>query len=124
MKLSTQPIAQQDMVLTKAILKLADSYGLTGKDLCDILGMSEASASRMHQGKKWLSPSSKEGELALLLIRVYKGLNALIGHSHSKAVAWLRNDNRYFNSKPLEHLKTVSGLVDVVHYLDAMRGKV
>lgn len=114
---------EQERVLTKAIINLANFYNLTGKDLSDIIGISESTTTRLNQGKKFISPNSKEGEMALLLLRVYRGLNSLIGNNHDKAKIWLNSFNSYFNKKPIEQLKTVSGLVDVVNYLDAMRGK-
>ncbi|RUR08844.1 antitoxin Xre-like helix-turn-helix domain-containing protein [Legionella septentrionalis] len=46
--------ANQDAILTKAILKMANFYGLNGKELSEILGISEATATRLHQGKKQL----------------------------------------------------------------------
>lgn len=114
---------QQDIVLTKAILNLASFYNIAGKELSQIIGISEASVTRLNQGKTFLSPSTKEGEIALLLLRVYRGLNSLVGNNHEKAKLWLNSENQYFNKKPIDHLKTVTGLVDVVNYIDAMRGK-
>lgn len=114
---------QKELVLTKAILKLADFYNLTGKDLHHIIGVSESTITRLNQGKAYLSPTTKEGEIALLLLRVYRGLNSLIGTNHEKAKLWLNSYNKYFNKKPIDHLKTLTGLVEVVNYIDAMRGK-
>jgi uncharacterized protein (DUF2384 family) len=86
--------------------------------------MSEATISRLHQGKKLISPETKEGEMALLLLRVYRSLNALVGHHHEKAKLWLCAPNHAFQLKtPLHHMKSVAGLVEVAQYLDAMRGK-
>lgn len=123
MKIALSKNHEKERVLTKAILNLARFYDLTGKDLSAIIGMSEASTTRLNQGKKLISPDTKEGEMALLLLRVYRSLNALVGHHHEKAKIWLNSDNAYFSKKPIEHLKTVTGLVAVVNYLDAMRGK-
>lgn len=123
MKTDLKKQHQEELVLTKAILNLADFYGLTGKDLRQIIGLSESTITRLSQGKAFISPKSKEGEMALLLLRVYRGLNALIGSNHDKAKLWLHNHNTYFNKKPIENLKTLTGLVEVVHYIDAMRGK-
>ncbi len=117
-------VAEKEIVLTKAILNVASSYGLSGKQLSEILGLSESTTSRLQQGKKRISPYTKEGEMALLLVRVYRSLNALLGNNHDKAKAWLTSDNRHFNITPIEKIKTISGLVEVVNYLDAMRGKV
>lgn len=123
MKPSLKSDHQREIVLTKAILNLATFYDLTGKDLCHIIGISESTVTRLNQGKAFLSPSTKEGEIALLLLRVYRGLNSLIGNNHDKAKLWLNSDNKYFNRKPIEQLKSVAGLVEVVNYIDAMRGK-
>lgn len=117
-----QPV--HDEVLTKAVLNLAKCYGFSGKELSEIIGISEASASRLHQGKKCIAAHTKEGELSLLLLRVYRGLYALTGPQHDKAQAWLRETNHYFHSAPLEYMKSVQGLVSVVQYLDAMRDRI
>lgn len=115
---------EKERVLTKAVLNIANFYELTGKDLSHIIGISESSATRLNQGKKMLSPNTKEGEMALLLLRIYRSLNTLVGNNHLKAKAWLNSSNTYFGEKPIERIKTISGLVEVVNYLDAMRGKI
>lgn len=124
MQLINANSSEKEAILAKAILNVAHLYALSGKQLSEIIGLSESSTSRLQQGKKKISPYSKEGEMALLLIRVYQSLNALLGNNHEKAKAWLNSGNRHFDKTPLEKLKTVSGLVEVVNYLDAMRGKV
>ena len=124
MKTSLQNDHQKELVLTKAILKLAEFYDLTGKDLHHIIGLSESTITRLHQGKASISPTTKEGEIAVLLLRIYRGLNSLVGTDHNKAKLWLNSHNKYFNNKPIDHLKTVTGLVEVVSYIDAMRGKI
>lgn len=123
MKTSIQNDAQKEIVLTKAILNLANFYHFTGKDLSEIIGISEASATRLNQGKKLISPYTKEGEMALLLVRVYRSLNSLVGNNHEKARIWLNSKNNYFQKKPIEEMKKIPGLVSVLNYLDAMRGK-
>lgn len=123
MNLSASKLPEQARVLTKAVLNVAHFYHLSGKDVSDIIGISEASVSRLGQGKKLLAPDTKEGEMAILLIRVYRSLNALLGNDHTKAKLWLNNHNHYLQKKPLELLKTIPGLVAVLNYLDAMRGK-
>ncbi len=123
MRASEQQKHQKDLVLTKAICNVTQFYALTGKDLSEILGMSEASASRVHQGKKLISLETKQGEMALLLVRIYRSLNAMVGNNHEKAKAWLNSTNQYFRTKPRDEMKTIAGLISVLNYLDAMRGK-
>lgn len=123
MNASTNPMPEQARVLIKALLNVAHFYDLTGKDIGDIIGMSEASVTRLGQGKKRLDPATKEGEMAILLIRVYRSLNALLGNDHTKAKLWLNSQNHYLQNKPIALLKTIPGLIAVLNYLDAMRGK-
>ncbi|MDR3442730.1 MAG: hypothetical protein P4L65_06890 [Legionella sp.] len=64
MKASNNVHHQEELVLTKAICSLSKFYSLSGKDLSQIIGISESSASRLSQGIKLISPHTKEGEIA------------------------------------------------------------
>ena len=66
---------------------------------------------------------SKTGELALLLVRVYRSLFALFGGNLVDMQHFLRTDNRHLDAPPLSLMMQVQGLVRVVEYLDAIRGK-
>ena len=123
MKTSKNMHHQEEIVLTKAVCNLSKFYSLTSKDLSKIIGISEASASRLNLGSKLISPRTKEGEMALLLLRIYRSLNAMVGNNHEKAKLWLNNQNKYFRNKPIEEMKTIPGLMGVLNYLDAMCGK-
>lgn len=123
METSNNTHHQEEFVLTKAICNLSKFYSLTGKDLSKIIGISESGASRLVQGTKLISPHTKEGEIALLLLRIYRSLNAMVGNNHEKAKLWLNSYNKYFRNKPIDEIKTIPGLIGVLNYLDAMRGK-
>ncbi|MFN2644019.1 MAG: antitoxin Xre-like helix-turn-helix domain-containing protein [Burkholderiales bacterium] len=114
-----QPAA--DVVLTKAVLRAAELLELPASALARILGVSEASVSRLAGGSRTIDPASKEGELALLLVRVYRSLDALVGADAVQRRAWLQGHNRALNGRPVELLARADGLVGVVAYLDAMR---
>ena len=109
-------------MLAKAALAAADRLGLRAKQLAAALGTSEASVSRMQHGRG-LDPETKEGELALLFIRMYRSLDAVMGGDDAKSRAWLHAENAHLRGVPAKRLGTVEGLVDVVQYLDAMRGR-
>jgi hypothetical protein len=119
---ATQP--QPDVVLTTALLRAAELLELSSAALARILGVSEASVSRLSSGARRVDPQSKEGELALLLVRVYRSLDALVGTDASQRKAWLHAHNRGLNGKPAELVQRADGLVSVVNYLDAMRAPV
>jgi hypothetical protein len=109
-------------VLAKAVLSAAERLGLRNKQLAAVIGSSEASVSRLQHGRG-LDPESKEGELALLFLRVFRSLDALVGGDDEKAKQWMHADNDHVGGIPAERIRTVEGLVDVVQYLDAMRGR-
>ena len=110
-------------VLAKAALSAAARLGLRNKQLSEIIGTSEASISRLRSGRG-LDPERKEGELALLFLRLYRSLDALVGGDDTKARAWLHAQNDHVGGIPADRIRTVEGLIDVVQYLDAMRGRI
>ena len=125
----TAPIQQVDRskpeqarVVAKAVLSAAERLGVRHRHLATVIGSSEASVSRLQHGRG-LDPESKEGELALLFLRLYRSLDALVGGDDAKARLWLHTENDHTAGVPAERIRTVEGLVDVVQYLDAMRGR-
>jgi hypothetical protein len=114
--------ADAGAVVAKAVLSAAQRLGLRDRQIAAVIGSSEASVSRLRSGRG-LDPSSKEGELALLFVRLYRGLDALVGGDDTAARAWLHAANTHLNGVPAERITSVEGLVDVVQYLDAMRGR-
>ena len=109
-------------VLSRATLAAAERLGMRNRQLAAVIGSSEASVSRLRSARG-LEPASKEGELALLFLRLYRSLDALVGGDDAKARAWLHAANHHLGGVPADRIRTVEGLVDVVQYLDAMRGR-
>jgi hypothetical protein len=109
-------------VLAKAVVSAAGRLGLRNRQLAAVLGASEASVSRLQRGRS-IDPASKEGELALLFLRLYRGLDALVGGDDDRARDWLHAENDHLGGVPADRIRSVEGLVDVVQYLDAMRGR-
>ena len=110
------------LVLAKATLSAANRLGLRNRQLAEVIGTSEAFVSRLKSGKG-VDPQRKEGELALLFLRLYRSLDALVGGDDAKAREWLHAENDHVRGIPAERIRTVEGLIDVVQYLDAMRGR-
>jgi hypothetical protein len=109
-------------VLTRATLAAAARLGVRNVRLAEVLGTSEASVSRLSAGRR-IDPASKEGELALLFVRLFRSLDALVGGDDGQARAWLNAENVHLGGVPVERIRRVEGLVDVIQYLDAMRGR-
>jgi transcriptional regulator with XRE-family HTH domain len=110
--------------LTKAALRAAQQLGMTNKSLANVIGVSEATVSRMRSGGYALHPGQKSFELAILFVRFYRSLDALIGGDEAVARAWLTNRNTALSGEPLTLIQTVAGLMNAIHYLDARRAVV
>jgi hypothetical protein len=121
---SVQKQLDQTRVLSKAIIRAITFLEISRSEAARIIGFSEASLSRLISGTKTVDPKTKEGELCLLFIRLFRNLDTLLGGDEAKMKAWLRAKNAYLGQSPLEAIQTVGGLVHVVSYLDAMRGKI
>ena len=111
-----------EAVLAKATMAAARRLGLSHRDLAGVLGTSEASISRLSRDRP-LRAGRGEAELAALFVRLFRSLDALTGGDEAKARAWFTAHNHHLGAVPAERVQSVEGLVDVVQYLDAIRGK-
>jgi hypothetical protein len=111
-------------VATKAVLRAAERLGVTSRILGNVLGVSEATVSRMRHGTYALARGQKPFELAVLFARLYRSLDAIAGGDDAVAASWLRNRNSVLDGEPLVLIQTVPGLMNVIQYLDARRAVV
>jgi uncharacterized protein (DUF2384 family) len=114
--------AEPAAVLAKALVRAARAFALSQAEASAILGTSAASVSRTFAGERDLDPDSAEGRHALLLVRVFRSLDTLVGGDAEKARLWLRAANRHLGAPPIRLLGRTQGLVHVAEYLDALRG--
>lgn len=115
--------ASEGEVLGKAVLRVATSLGLTQADLGAVIGKDRTQISRLKQNPS-LKPESKSGELALLLIRLARSLYVLAGGDDDWIKHFIHSPNKVTGGVPAEQIKTVAGLVKVLNFVDALRGKV
>jgi hypothetical protein len=108
-------------VVTKAVLRAAARLELPNRVLAVVLGLSEATVSRMTAGSYQLDPGGKPFELAVLLLRLFRSLDAIVGGDVAVARAWLRNPSNVLGASPISLIQSVAGLVNVVAYLDHRR---
>ncbi|NTU53709.1 MAG: DUF2384 domain-containing protein [Chlorobiaceae bacterium] len=112
-------------ILSKAVLRAAGILGISNTRLARILGLSPSTITRLVTGAYVLVEGKKEWEFAVLLVRMYRSLDAIAGGSEEIAAQWMRNENKALaGMKPAELVETAEGLVRVVTYLDAIRGLV
>jgi hypothetical protein len=122
-----EPVARPEVgrearVLTEAVVRAMRGLGVSQRTLAGALGVSEASVSRLGRSRS-VDPASKEGELAVLFVRLYRSLDTLVGGDETRARTWMHAHNHHLGGVPVEQIRSVTGLVQAVEYLDAMRGK-
>ena len=116
--------AKEGAVVTKAVLRAAVRLGVSNKVLASVIGVSEATVSRMGAGTYTLAPGDKPFDLALLFVRLFRALDAIVDGDDAVAQAWLRNENVALGGRPLALIQSIPGLVHAVSYLDTRRALV
>lgn len=111
-------------VLTEAVIRAADQLGVNARSLSAVLGVSEATVSRMRRKDFSLERGTKPFELGVLFVRLFRSLDAIVGGDGTVARTWIKNQNLALEARPLEKIMTIAGLVDVIAYLDSRRALV
>jgi uncharacterized protein (DUF2384 family) len=111
-------------VISKAAARAASQLEIPNTVLAKILGISEASASRLKTGAFVTESQTKPFELAVLFVRLFRGLDAIVGGDANSARSWLKAENIALGNRPISLIQTVQGLMQVVQYVDARRARV
>jgi transcriptional regulator with XRE-family HTH domain len=119
----SQQAPEPAVVLAKALLNAAEQLGLKQAELGAVLGLDRTGISRLKQNPS-LDPNSKKGELALLVIRIARALFALTGGDKEWIKHFMHNSNKVTGGIPAKQMETIQGLMQVVQFVDAIRGKV
>ena len=118
MNLAPAHEASRSSILSEALTNAGKQLGMSQSDLGEIIGKNRSAISRGD-----IEPESKAGELALLFIRCYRALFVLVGGDPRQMRHWMQCKNLHTGGIPAEQIKSVQGLITVLEYLDAMRGK-
>jgi transcriptional regulator with XRE-family HTH domain len=119
----SQPKPEPRVVLTGAVLRACALLEISQTGLAQILGLSPSTISRMANGTYTLDDQKKEWELGALFVRLFRSLDAVIGSNDAAARGWLNGENSALAARPIELIRSTEGLVRVVQYLDAARGR-
>jgi transcriptional regulator with XRE-family HTH domain len=114
----------KELVLSKATLRAAEHLDLSGKALAEVLGLSEATVSRMKTGQYHLAATDKAFELAALFVRLFRSLDAITGGDDESSRSWLRAQNTVLRAQPIDLIRSVRGLLETVMYVDSRRAKI
>ncbi len=113
----------QEVVLAKAIVKAAEQLGLKQAEAAKAIGIHRTAFSRLKSNPA-LDPDSKEGQLALIVIRIARALFALTGGDEKWIKRFMHTRNKMTGGVPAEQIASIEGLMAVLRFVDAIRGKV
>ena len=116
--------ARENRVLGQAVGRVAACWKLTNEQLGAILGLSPATASRLRSGGYELDRSTKAFELGQYLVRLFRSLDALMGSDDQASMSWLKAANLDLGGRPIDLIRTISGLNEVSNYVDDYRARV
>ncbi|EHJ93475.1 hypothetical protein KUC_0422 [Vreelandella boliviensis LC1] len=104
------------------MLSAAEQLGLSQSDLAEVFGVHRTTIKQLVNNLK-LDPNSKQGELALLLIRLARELFTLTGGDQKWIQHFMRTPSRVTGGIPAEQVTRLEGLFAVVRFVDGMRGR-
>lgn len=114
--------AVEGAVLAKAVVRAGQHLELSQAMLARIIGASEATVSRMRDGRYALVRGSKPFEIGLMFVRLFRGLDAMTGGDDAASRSWLRTHNTALGARPHDLIATVEGLTWTTTYVDSRRG--
>ena len=122
----TEAMAQQTVaeLVTAAFVVAGRELGLSLALMAAIIGVSSSTMKNFSRGAATIA-STKDQELSLGFIRVYRALFAILGGNQEQMRYWMKTPNRHFNNQvPTDLAGNYQGLAELNVYLDAMRGRV
>ncbi|MCA4778202.1 DUF2384 domain-containing protein [Acinetobacter towneri] len=119
MHTTSEKTAKQKMILAKAVLAAAERLGLAQDQLALILSINSVKTLTSLE----LDPTSKQGEIALALIRITTSLDALTGGDTAWMQHFMKSPNKLMNGIPIEQIQTPQGLTSVLQLVEGLRTK-
>jgi len=99
----TKKTPDEKIVLSKAYGNAAKALGMNTTTAAQVIGMNSATLNR------GLNPKQKNGELALMMIRCYRSLSALMGDNSDHMRHWFNSYNIHLNAPLHKRSKPSAG---------------
>ncbi|HCN71965.1 MAG TPA: hypothetical protein DIS96_09680 [Pusillimonas sp.] len=107
-------------VLATALLNAGTQLNLNHSELAAVLGLHRSAISRLKQTLQ-LKPESKQGELALMLIRIHQALHALSDGNLPWMQHFMHSPNHLTGQVPAHQIQNIEGLIKVVLCVEALQ---
>ena len=109
-------------ILLKAFNRACEELQVSKSQAAQIIGVNRSTLSR--KGATGIDPDSKQGELTLHFVRLYRALFAIAGGDKDFMRHWFETSNHALGDSPKNRVQDILGLIQTNEYLDAMRGKI
>ena len=116
---TSEKTAKQKMILAKAVLAAAKRLGLAQDQLALTLNIDSVKTLTSLE----LDPTSKQGEIALTLIRITTSLDALTGGDTAWMQHFMRSPNKLMSDIPIEQIQNPQGLASILQLVEGLRAK-
>jgi len=110
----------ENVLLRKALQRAGEELGLTAQETAQAIGKSRTF---FEHGRAQARIDSHTRQMIALVLRLHRSLSALVGDDTALMRHWLETANRHTSGIPLQQLQHPEQLVELVQYLDAMRGR-
>lgn len=108
------------LVLRKALQRAGEELGLTAQETAQAIGKSRTF---FEQARAHSRIDLHTQRMIALVLRLHRSLSALVGDDTALMRHWINTANRHTGGVPREQLQDPEQLVELVQYLDAMRGR-
>jgi hypothetical protein len=108
------------LVLRKALQRAGEELGLTAQETAQAIGKSRTFFEHARAHSRIDLHTQR---MIALVLRLHRSLSALVGDDTSLMRHWINTANRHTAGVPREQLQDPEQLVELVQYLDAMRGR-
>jgi hypothetical protein len=110
----------ESLVLRKALQRAGDELGLSAQETAQAVGKSRTF---FEQARAQSRIDRHTQQMIALVLRLHRSLSALVGEDPELMRHWINTANRHTGGIPREQLQDPEHLVELVQYLDAMRGR-
>lgn len=112
-----QSTAEQQRVLAKAVMNVANQLNLTPVQLSELLGLDPASITQT-EALPELDPQTETGQRAMFLVQIFKRLYVMTGGDSAWMQQFMHTRNQVSNGIPVEKMGCLDGMRNILAVLE------
>ncbi len=109
-------------ILSIALNRSAKAMDINDSELSEILSVDSSTLEEILNCG--VEPNSDAGQLCKLLIKIHLYLASSCQNDLDYIQHFIHSENKYFEAKPIDKMKLKNGCIEIIDYLNAMKGKV